>query len=256
MPYRRVEILGTAVHSITMAQTLDQIEEMIAARRPGRVVTVNPEFIMEARRNPVFRRMLNDASLSVPDGVGVVWAGRLLGVPMGERVTGIDLLEKFAGRAAQRGYRVYLLGAAPGVAEAAAARLVERNPGLIVAGTYSGSPRPEEERGICERIVAAAPDLLFVAYGSPQQELWIGRNFENLRVPVSIGVGGAFDFVASVVPRAPTVMQRFGIEWLFRLWRQPSRWRRMMALPVFALLVIRSRVLGTKRLCGDIPNAA
>jgi N-acetylglucosaminyldiphosphoundecaprenol N-acetyl-beta-D-mannosaminyltransferase len=234
-----------------MNEALEILDGMAAARRGGQIVTVNPEFIMEALVNPTFRRVLNRATLAVPDGTGIVWAARILGTRMRERVTGVDLLQNFPLIAARKGYRLFLLGAAPGVAEKAASILQERHPGLVIAGTFSGSPRKEDEEEIRTKILAAAPDLLFVAYGSPQQELWIERNAPGLRLPVCIGVGGAFDFTADVVPRAPAVMQKLGIEWLFRLWQQPSRWRRMMVLPKFALLVIGTRFLGWNAIGND-----
>jgi N-acetylglucosaminyldiphosphoundecaprenol N-acetyl-beta-D-mannosaminyltransferase len=159
-------------------------------------------------------------------------------------VTGSDGIYVLAEHCARRGYRLFLLGAAPGVAEAAAQRLTSENPGLKVAGTYPGSPHPDDEEDVIARVRAAAPELLLVAYGVPAEEVWIARHRNRLGVPVMLGVGGAFDFVAGVARRAPPWMRRGGLEWLYRLVRQPWRWRRQLALPRFLWLVIQQRLRG------------
>ncbi|MBC7234265.1 MAG: WecB/TagA/CpsF family glycosyltransferase [Chloroflexi bacterium] len=215
------------------------MERWVIEGHPHQVVTVNPEFVIRAQRDAAFNVVLKKAALALPDGVGLLWASRLLGKPLRERVAGSDMLPLIAALCARRGYRPYLLGAAPGVAERAAAVLQRDNPSLEIAGTYAGSPDPSEEEAIVERVVKAAPDFLFVAYGAPQQDLWIFRNLQRLQVPVCMGVGGAFDFIAGVTPRAPLWMRERGLEWLYRLWRQPWRWRRMLALPRFVYLVLR-----------------
>ncbi len=235
-PLPAVEILGIRVHAVDWATALDRIADFVAEGQPHHVVTVNPEFVMAARRDPVFRGVLGRADLSVADGVGLLLAARWQGRPLPERVTGADGVARIAERSARVGWRLYLLGAAPGVAEEAAARLGARFPGLAVAGTYPGSPAPEEEDALVARVREARPDVLFVAWGAPAQELWIARHLDRLGVPVCIGVGGAFDFHAGRVRRAPVLMQRTGTEWLFRLALQPRRWRRMLALPRFAVL--------------------
>ncbi len=241
-----VYILGVRVDRVTRQQSLAAMEAMIARRHAGesqlpcrQIITVNPEFVMAAQRNQPFRCAINDAALVLPDGTGVVWATRYLGKPAPERVTGTDTLVALARRCATSGYRVYLLGAAPGVAEAAAARLQQMAPGLQIAGTYAGSPAPSEEDGIIERIDAAQADVLCVAYGAPAQELWIYRNLARLPVAFALGVGGAFDFLSGRQKRAPKIMQRLGLEWLFRLYREPKRWRRILvAVPIFGVSVL------------------
>jgi N-acetylglucosaminyldiphosphoundecaprenol N-acetyl-beta-D-mannosaminyltransferase len=160
---------------------------------------------MEAQRNAPFRVVIEGAALALPDGAGLLWAARRLGRPLRERVPGSDTLPLLAGLAARRGYRVYFLGAAPGVAEKAAAALARACPGLRVAGAYAGSPAPAEEDDLVARVRAAAPDLLFVAYGAPQQDLWIHRKPGPPGRAVCMGVGGAFDFVAGVVPAGAAV---------------------------------------------------
>ncbi len=205
------------------------------------VCTVNPEFIIEARRRPAFSRTLAAADLCTPDGVGVLWAARRAGVRLNERVTGSDAIYRLCERAAVQGWRVFFLGAAAGVAERAAAELARRYPGLRVAGTFGGSPADTDWPQIRQQLVAARAELLFVAYGHPRQDLWIYQHRRELPVAVAMGVGGAFDFVAGITPRAPLWMQRLGLEWLFRLVRQPWRWRRMKTLPRFVLLVLLER---------------
>jgi N-acetylglucosaminyldiphosphoundecaprenol N-acetyl-beta-D-mannosaminyltransferase len=143
-----------------------------------------------------------------------------------------------AERAAQKSWRLFFLGAAPGVAEKAADVLRRKYPGLQIVGTYSGSPAPDEEDSIVERVNASGADILFVAYGAPEQDKWIARNLPRLRVKMAMGVGGAFDFIAGIIPRAPLWMQRIGLEWLYRLYLQPRRIGRMMRLPLFALNVL------------------
>lgn len=240
-----VYVLGVRVDRISQQEALDRVEQMITRRRASgntlacqQIITVNPEFVMAAQRNKDFRAAINSASLVLADGIGVVWATRYLGQPAPERVTGSDTLPVLAQRCAAAGYRLYLLGAAAGVAEAAATRLQELAPGLEIAGTYAGSPALEEESEIIERIRSAQADVLCVAYGAPAQDLWIWRNLPRLPTAVAIGVGGAYDFLSGQKRRAPALMQRMGLEWLYRLYREPWRWRRMLVLPQFAVRVV------------------
>lgn len=244
----RLMILGVRADRVDMAAALSSIEALIARHQHTagpvqQIVTVNPEFVWEARKNPAFRETINQAALVVADGMGIVWASRILKRPIPERVTGTDLLPLLAGRCAARGYRLFLLGAAPGVAEAAARSLQQRWPGLPIAGTYAGSPAPAEAPHILGLIRATRPDVLAVAYGAPRQELWIRQHAQALGeagVAVAIGVGGAFDFIAGRVPRAPLWMQRAGLEWVFRLLRQPRRaWRMRVLFPMGALVWVQ-----------------
>ena len=240
-----IYVLGVRVDRVSQAEVLARIVELIARRRASentlpcqQLITVNPEFVMAAQRDADFRRVINEAALVVADGVGVVWASRYLKAPVPERITGVDTLIALARRCAESGYRLYLLGAAPGVAEETATRLQSLAPGLQIAGTYAGSPAPSEEAEIIERVRAANADVLCVAYGAPAQDLWIARNLARLPAALAVGVGGAYDFISGRQQRAPRLMQRLGLEWLYRLYREPWRWRRMLALPRFALRVI------------------
>ncbi len=250
----RIRVLGLPVDAITYADWLDLIDQWItkvpsdsprhAGEGPGvraipyHVCTINPEFIIIAQRDPNFFNILSRADLCVPDGIGLLWAARHLHTPLPQRVTGSDGVPIIAERAAQTGWRLFFLGAAPGVAEKAADVLRAKHPGLHIVGTYSGSPAPEEEDALVERVNAAGADILFVAYGAPGQDKWIARNLPRLNVRMAMGVGGSFDFIAGVLPRAPLWMQRLGLEWLFRLYLQPWRFWRMLRLPRFVLAVL------------------
>jgi N-acetylglucosaminyldiphosphoundecaprenol N-acetyl-beta-D-mannosaminyltransferase len=225
---------------LTYNALLDAIAAFIAAGGPHQIATTNPEFVMEAQRNAAFRRVLEGADLCMADGVGLLWAARRLGSSLPERVTGSDGLPLIAERAAREGWRLYLLGAGPGVAERTASVLAQRYPGLQVAGAYAGSPAQYEAPGIIERVRVARPDVLFVAYGAPKQDLWIAEHGAALGVPVMMGVGGAFDHLVGVQRRAPVWVQRLNLEWLFRLMTQPWRWRRQLALPRFVWAVLAS----------------
>ena len=234
-----IDILGVKVHAVTYAQVLDIINRLDCQGGPHQLATANPEFVMAAQHNPEFCKVLNHADLCVPDGVGLLWAARRLGRVLPERVTGSDLVPLLARKAAEKGWRIYLLGAGPGVAERTAQILLSQNPALRIAGVYAGSPAEADAPALVERVRLARPDILWVAYGAPAQDLWIARYGSELGVPVMIGVGGAFDHIAGVRKRAPGWIQRIHLEWLFRLITQPWRWRRQLALPQFVWAVMR-----------------
>ncbi len=238
-------VLGVRVDRVTQLQVLDIIDQLISLRRANgntlpcqQIVTVNTEFVMAAQKNSEFRQTINSAALAVADGIGVVWATRFVGYPTPERITGTDILVALAKRCAEKGYRLYLLGAAPGIAEQAGLCLQALAPGLQLVGTYAGSPAPTEEDAIIERIHAANTDILCIAYGAPAQDLWIYRNLSRLPAAIAMGVGGAYDFLSGRQRRAPQTMQRIGLEWLYRLYREPWRWKRMLAIPHFLLQVL------------------
>jgi len=236
-----IDILGVRVDDVTNDDLLAAVDGYVAGRQPHQIITLNPEMLVAAHDDAEFRQVLNSADLNVADGVGLMAAARWLGRPLRERVTGSDGIYRLSEHCARQGYRPFFLGAADGVAEAVAGRLAARYPGLEVAGAYAGSPCAEDEDDVVSRVRAAAPDLLFVAYGVPAEERWIARNRDRLGVPAMIGVGGAFDFVAGVARRAPPWMRRAGLEWLHRLIRQPWRWRRQLSLIRFVILVLRSK---------------
>ena len=237
----RIRILGVPVDAVTQGEVVDWITAAIGGSTPRQVATVNPEFVMRAQADAAFAAVLEQADLCLPDGAGLIWAARRLGLRLPARVTGVDLIQALAPRAAREGWRVFFLGAREGVAEAAAKVIRAQSPGLVVAGTLAGSPEPAKDEEVVGIVRRARPDLLLVAYGAPAQDLWISRNLAATGAKVGIGVGGAFDFISGRSRRAPAWMRERGLEWLHRLWREPWRWRRMLALPRFALRVVVSR---------------
>ncbi len=235
-----IPILNIPVHPVTMADTLALIEGYMAEPRLHQIATVNPEFVMTAQDDAEFRQVLTEADLCLPDGVGLLYAARRYGRRLPERVPGSELVYRLAERAAACGWPLFLLGAAPGVAEEAAEVLRGLYPGLPVVGTFAGSPDPADNEAIVRRVNDSGAALLFVAYGAPKQDKWIARNRVALTaVRVAVGVGGSLDFITGRAVRAPRWMQRLGLEWLHRLIREPWRWRRMLALPRFAGRVAR-----------------
>lgn len=224
-----VVILGVPVDPLNMAQVLDRLLDMVKdARATGRtyhVATVNVDFVIQAMTDPELRYLLQYADLSTADGMPLVWAMRWLGVPVQGRVTGVDLVSNLAERAAQSGISIYFLGGAPGVAVRAAEVLKEKFPALHIAGIHAPAFHPvlEMETTFLDDIRRAKPDILLVAFGNPKQEKWIGMYGRRLGVPVMIGVGASFDFIAGYTRRAPNWMQRAGLEWLFRLLCEPRR---------------------------------
>ena len=237
-----INLLNVRIDDVTYADALTRVEEFL--REPGlhQIATVNPQFVVMAQTNAEFRRVLNAGALNVPDGVGLQWAARRLKSPLRERVTGQELVDRISALAAERGARVFLLGARAGIAERAARTLEHRDSRLEIAGCYAGSPAPEEENEIVERINASGARILFVAYGPPKQELWIARNAARLKnVAVAMGVGGTFDTLAGLVPRAPQWMRAAGFEWVYRLLREPSRIQRQMRIPYFMWLVVKQK---------------
>jgi N-acetylglucosaminyldiphosphoundecaprenol N-acetyl-beta-D-mannosaminyltransferase len=236
-----ISILGVPVHDITTEETLTLIEQFVREGVPRQICTVNPEFIMTAQRDAEFKQILQHSALNLPDGIGVVWAAKRLGHPLRERVAGSDLVGMMADRAQKTGWRIFLLGAAEGIAEQAAIILRERYPHTSIVGAYAGSPRPEDETDIAARIRSSGTNVLLVAYGAPKQDKWIARNIERTGVSVAMGIGGSLDFIVGTQKRAPHWMQRLGMEWLYRLIREPWRWRRQLALPRFVWAILRSR---------------
>jgi N-acetylglucosaminyldiphosphoundecaprenol N-acetyl-beta-D-mannosaminyltransferase len=220
-----------------MESAVGEIERFVEEGGPHLVATVNPEFVMRAQTDHEFARVLAGADLSLPDGAGVVWAARRQGCDLGGTVSGVDLVEPLARMCAIRGFRMFLLGAGPGVADELAGKLRAANPGLEVRA-HSGAPDAAHDEETLKLIHELGTQVLLVAYGAPAQELWIDRLRNRLGVAVAIGVGGAFDYLTGRVPRAPEWMRTAGLEWLHRLVRQPWRIRRMAVLPVFAVKVL------------------
>lgn len=235
----KVHLLGVDIDALSMADTVERVAGFMRDGRPRRIITLNPEFLYKSQSDIALRELVKRADLVTPDGVGIVWACRVAGNPVPERVTGIDLLLRLVERAAAAGWRVYLLGAAPGVAEEAAAKLCRQFPGLLVAGTHHGYFSEQESAGVARAVREVRAHLLFAALGAPKQEQWIDRHLEETGALVAMGVGGSFDVIAGKVKRAPAWLRRLHLEWLGRLVKEPSRWRRQLVLPRFAWLVLR-----------------
>ena len=244
----RVDILGVGFDKDNESKMLEKIGRMIKDNEQHYIVTPNPEIVMVAQEDKKLRYILNKADLVIPDGIGIIWASQILYGISGrifKRITGVDLMEKICCLAVRRGWSVFFLGARKGVADKCARELQVRYPGLLVVGTYSGRAEPKYDEEIKEEILGLIGekkiDFLFVAYGGKRQEKWIRRNLSKLPVKIAMGVGGSFDFISGRIKRAPKCMQRFGLEWFWRLVCQPWRWKRQLALLSFILAVFKAK---------------
>lgn len=236
---KREKYLGVNVCDVNMKQVLDEIDGIIQKREPSFVVAINPEKIMKASKDEELLKLLNSAAIQIPDGVGVLVASRLKGGSIKTRVTGIDLMYGICDNAAKKNHRVYLLGAKPGVAEMAAEILKKRYKGLNIVGIMDGYFKDENE--VISDIKEKSPDILFVAMGSPKQEYWITGHMNELGVPLLMGVGGSFDVTCGNIKRAPGFMCSLGLEWMYRLIKEPWRYKRMLVLPQFLIKVVLKR---------------
>ena len=238
----RVEILGVKVDAVTMSQAVERVANLIDAGTPSIVATANAEMLLRATHDAELKDILNAASLVVPDGAGTVWAARHLGKHMPERVAGFDLVQELMKVAPVNGWKFFLFGSAPTIADKAKSKAEKLYPGIKIVGTRNGYFTPDDELEIISQIKSSRPDILLAALGVPKQEKWLAKFHDELNVPVSIGVGGTFDVMAGVVKRAPLWMQRAKLEWLFRAMLQPSRAGRLVALPKFVLKVHQQKV--------------
>lgn len=240
MPPESRRILGVRVDVITTTETLETVRGWLATGTVGRIATVNVEYVMKARGDKSFATVLETSDLATADSAGILWALRRQGVVLEERVGGSDLIWSLCRLAANSGHSVFLLGGEEGIAPAAAAKLQALYPSLQVGGAYAGSPSPAEEQFIVDLVRQSGADIVFVAFGAPAQDVWLARNLVETGACCGIGVGGTFDYVAGRARRAPYWMRDRGLEWLWRLVRQPRRWKRMLALPAFVWLVWRA----------------
>ena len=231
--------MGVGFDNLTLEEAVSEAMRLIRERRSAYVVTPNPEIVMICRENPEAMEAVQQADLVLPDGIGVVYGARILGTPLKGKLPGIDFVTALMDELAKTGGRVFLLGSKPGVAEMAAENLVARYPGLQVCGTMDGYFK--DDAPVIEAVNAAAPDLLFVCLGAPKQELWMRRNAPKLNVGLMAGLGGSLDVFAGTVKRAPVFFQKLGLEWFYRLLKEPKRIGRMMNLPKFLFATIRAR---------------
>lgn len=241
MTGKKVPILNVLIDAVTMNEAVQRVEGFMKSKKPHLIATANAEMIMMANHDAELKDILNSAALVVPDGAGAVWAARHQGYAMPERVAGYDMAQQLLALSAKKGYRVYLLGAAPGVAEKAKKQAEKKYKGVSIVGVHDGYFNDENEASIIKEIQAAQPHLLLVALGVPRQEKWIKKHMTELNVPALIGVGGTFDVMAGIVKRAPVWMQRARLEWLYRGIKQPQRLGRLMALPKFVMRVYREK---------------
>ena len=237
----RVEILGVPIDGLDFDAALERAWAFLDAPGPHLVFTPNPEILLAAQHDPELRATLCAADLSLPDGVGVVWAARRLGRPVPERTPGIDFFLALLGRAAAEGRSVYFLGTRPERVARAAEEAVRRFPGLQVAGYRDVFFPAGESAAVASAVAASGAELLFAGLGAPKEQRWLAANRGRLGLRLAMGVGGSFDVLAGAVQRAPRLFQRLGVEWLWRLALEPRRWRRQLALPRFVWEVWRSR---------------
>ncbi len=236
------QVMTITFDNITMEEAVQTAMEHIAAGTRCRVVTPNAEFALEAKKNPRFLRILNSSRLVLADGISVVLASRILGDPMQGRVTGVGFAQALAAALAKEGKSLYLLGAKPGVAEQAAEKLKQEHPGLKIAGTHDGYFK--DEGPVVAAINEAGPDALLVCLGAPKQEYFMEEHNGELTVPVMAGLGGSMDVLAGNVRRAPVFFQKCGLEWLYRLCKEPKRWKRMIRLPLYLWDAVIWRIKG------------
>lgn len=239
---QQVHLLGVRIDAVTADEAIARIRSFLSGNTQHHMMTPNSEMLVEASKSDSFKNLLNRSALNIPDSAGLLWAARYTRQHLPERVTGVDTVEKLCAEL-DESHPVFLLGAGEGVAAQAAEILKKRNPGLNVVGTYAGSPRDADAAGIIERINAAAPHLLLVAYGAPAQDEWIDRHLSKMpSVRVAMGIGGTFDFIVGVQKRAPGLFRSLHLEWLWRVIREPRRIGRIFrAVVVFPLLVLKNR---------------
>ena len=243
MELLRTDVLGVGFDDITVQQAVSRANEIINGSGKAYIVTPNPEIVWMCRRNGTLLDAVNEAGLVLPDGVGIIIAASILGTPLhGGRVPGIDFASGLFDIMAGSGKSVFLLGSKPGVAEQAGRNLAEKYPGLVIAGFSDGYFTDDEP--VIEHINRTNPDLLLVCLGSPKQELWMASNLLRLNTNLCAGLGGSIDVFAGRAKRAPVFFQRLGLEWFYRLIREPWRIKRMIKLPLFILVVVWKRVTG------------
>lgn len=238
----RVDVLGVAFDNVTLDEAVERAMALLEEDGPHLAATPNPEIVQCAGRDPEYARILADADLVIPDGIGIIHAAKILGRPLKGRVPGIDFASALMVRLAETGRRLFLLGAAPGVAEQAAVHLQAAHPGLVICGTHDGYFK--EDGPVVQRIRDARADVVFVCLGFPKQEKWIAAHGKETGARLLIGLGGSLDVFAGKVERAPEQFQRLGLEWLYRLMKQPSRAGRMAKLPLFLASAAGARIRG------------
>lgn len=238
----KIDVMGVQFDNVTMGEALDRAREILNGQETCYCVTPNPEIVYEAMHDEGFRGLLNGAAMVLPDGVGVLLGAKLLKTPLKEKVTGVDFAAGLLPILETEGKKLYLLGSKPGVAELAAKNMLARCPKLQICGMADGYFK--DEGPVVEKINAAAPDVLFVCLGSPKQERFMKAHQSELHVKLMIGLGGSLDAFAGTVKRAPAWVSRIGMEWFYRLCKEPKRFKRMLRLPKFVFAVLGKRIRG------------
>ena len=238
----RINVLGVGFDNLTLREAIDRGAALLDEAGCHYVVTPNPEIVEVCRENPEAMRAVNGAALVLPDGIGVIKGAAMLGTPLKEKTPGIEFAMGLMGKMAERGKSLYLLGAKPGVAEQAAARLKAQYPGLKIAGTHDGYFK--EDAPVVEAIRESGADCVFVCLGAPKQELFMKNHLDELHIKLMIGLGGSLDSFAGTVKRAPKWMIRCNLEWLYRLIKEPKRFGRMLRLPKYLFAVLGKRIRG------------
>lgn len=234
-------ILDVKIDRVTRIDILAKIQAYLMVDSLHQIATVNPEFVMAARRDTKFKEILNQTDLNIPDGFGLQCAALYLGKKIGDRITGVDLTWEICKIASDHNYSVYFLGAKDGVAQSVAQKIRSIYPHLKISGADSSNP---DDPGVIDHINQSDADILLVAYGAPKQEKFIFESKNQLQVKLAMGVGGTFDYIANIVPYAPSWMRKIGLEWLYRLFTQPKRWKRIFTATImFPLVVIKSRFI-------------
>ena len=239
---RSVRVLGCRVDAIDVSGAVARIVALARGSEPSLVVTLGTEMVVRARTDARFREVVNRSALSLCDTVGVLFAARLWGARIPERVAGIELIDPLCAAFAREGISIYLLGAKDDTAERAARTLRERYPTLVIAGARDGYFAPADDESVADTIARTGAHVALLGLGSPRQECWIDAHLGRAGCAVGIGIGGSFDVLAGNVERAPEGWRRANLEWLYRLLKEPQRWRRQLALPYFVLLTLRERL--------------
>ena len=236
----RVNVLGVGIDNLTLSEAVDKALSLISEHRCAYMVTPNPEIVMAAWDDPKVSKAIENADLVIPDGVGVMQAARILGTPLREHMPGIDAATEIIKRLASRGGSVFLYGARPGVAEKAAKRMKQRFPGLVICGTNDGYGN--DDGAVVSKINAAKPDFVMVCLGVPKQELWMAKHAAKLDAGLMAGLGGTIDVFSGQVKRAPLIWQKLKLEWLYRCFEEPKRFRKVKRIPQFIIKAWRKRL--------------
>jgi len=237
----KIMILGIPIDRVDYEEALTIFDGFMKGSSFRFIVTPNSEILVNASKDKELKQIIEAADMVIPDGIGLVYASRILGVPLHERVTGIDFLDKTLAYLEKSGQSIFFLGSKPGIAELAAGKMQEKYPKLCVSGVHDGYFQIDQEEAIVEQINSSKADFLCVALGSPKQEQFIYRHRGELNMKAAIGVGGSLDVWAGTLKRAPEFYRKNGLEWLYRFLQQPTRYKRMLALPLFMIKVLFSK---------------